>query len=285
MKKLFFLSIVSALAITGIAAAQTIENETFAGQPIVPDLPPFAATSTNALNVSIIKHLCDSNLQTANGLESLSSAEKLEKCPAVIKPGNQAATSAVATLPRYYNFRLRVLDNAGNVKSVTAPDYFSRRQICENELNEDINNDGLTATSTCYDISRYIYANVPRGFMAVYENQPIAGTRLGELHVDTGQNATSTALFKRYGALFLDVRATSSSNILLHAYDFRGLTGQGLGRPNISQIERELLRLRDNRATVTPTTTPPNLRELARIQILISLLEQLLARLRLIAAR
>lgn len=256
MKKIYFaiVIIIGVLILgTGLIDAQTVFN-----QPGTPT------------KINIVKHMCPANIQSQADFDALGSFfNKVNVCPTITYPGNVPTSGARTGNQYFFAFTIVARNTANQIVNYTQPDFFNPNSFCQN-----VTTTGMTTTNYCLDTSGYLFTNIPSGGVSIYESRPVAGTRLGAIEFTPttvrDNNDRDTLLNISNGIINLNTLLDRDNDITIHAFDFIGTTGFGIGSPaGVMPI---------NQPAVGVGTTPQYTREqtIIRISMLISVIQELI---------
>jgi hypothetical protein len=199
----------------------------------------FAAQTNKPIEVDVMTHLCNPTIKNAadfqaltNGLSPLAGfANQVLNCPTTVLPKDAPVAGSVTSPQTPYDYTVMGEHSAAAMLGASV---YHPEQLCESDLNVDVNHDGKISSSTCLDSSEYHFntVNADNGKVTVEETTPPAGWHYGALlftptQVDNNNDAQSLlAVDAAKGRIQLDTTNDKDSIITLHIYDFANSDNQ-----------------------------------------------------------
>jgi hypothetical protein len=193
----------------------------------------FAAGINKNVEIDVMTHLCNPSVKNAadfraltNGLSPLAGfANQVLNCPTTVLTKNAPVAGSVTNPQTTFDYSVTGEHSATNMLSASM---FHPEQICETDLNVDVNHDGVISSSTCLDSSEYHFntVNADNGKVTVQETAPPSGWHYGALlftpvQVDGNNDPQSLlSVDDVKGLIQLDTTNDTDKIITLHVYDF-----------------------------------------------------------------
>jgi hypothetical protein len=193
----------------------------------------FAAQSNNTVEIDVMTHLCNPHIKNTADFQALTNgqdtiggfAKQVLNCPSTVLTKDMPVAGSVASPQTPFDYSVTGEHSASQMLSASM---FHPEQLCETDVNKDVNGDGKIASTTCLDTSEYHFNTVSadNGRVEVQETMPPQGYHYGTLlftptQVDgnnDGQSLLATDDAK--GLIKLDTTNDSDKVITLHVYDF-----------------------------------------------------------------
>jgi hypothetical protein len=232
---------------------------------VVPLAASAVTTSTTATTtIMVMKHLCGSGIEDETDLNggattTLGKFIKAEvACPTTALPGDLAATSSISAARTSFGFTVAP---QGLSSSILSGATYVQDNLCENEVNMDLDNDGnATSSSDCLDASsyRFQFNNLPAttSSVTVTETAPPVGYHFGMVmftpddimsNNDVDSLVSMSASSTGTGKIILNTATDTDHMIMLHVFNFRD-TGTSTATSTATSTP--------STGTTTPTTTP-----------------------------
>lgn len=192
-----------------------------------------ASTSSHSVEIDVMTHLCDSSVKNlsdfqnlTNGLDPVAGfANQVLHCPSTVLKANQPVAGSVADPQTNFDYTVTGEHSAPLTLSSAR---FSPEQLCESDINKDVNGDGTISSSTCLDTSEYHFngVNADNGKVDVQETIAPQGFHYGALlltpvQIDMNNDAQSVlATDDAKGLIKLDTTNDKDKVITLHVYNF-----------------------------------------------------------------
>ncbi len=171
--------------------------------------------------VSVMKHVCPANIKSEADFDALGGfLQKVLTCPVITREGDQGTGAANAGQT---NFDFSVA--GGGMSHGISSAKFMPAKLCESDLNTDVDGDGQKSSSTCVDISHYVYSGVSTGHTTIKETMAPQGHMFGSIEFTPsaldGNNDADT--LERFGNSVIELNTSRDKDgtTMVHVYNFK----------------------------------------------------------------
>ena len=174
----------------------------------------FAAPATD--RISIVTHLCGNITAKADFKALPDFAKQLLACPVTMLPADSGPAGLFHADP--VDFDYTITDANGDAAPLSGA-VFKPEDLCETDIQQDINNDGQISTNLCIDGSRYQFDGVAQGAgVVVTQTTAPAGFRLGAVLIAPGDpgNVGKVDLKKET----ISFNTSDTGDLTIHVFEF-----------------------------------------------------------------
>jgi hypothetical protein len=174
----------------------------------------FPAPATN--RISVVTHLCASITAKADFQALPNFAQQLLACPVTTLPNDAGPSGLFHADPVAFDYTVK---DANAAATALAAATFKPEDLCETDIQEDINNDGQISTNLCIDGSRYQFDGIVQGpGVIVTQNASPDGYRLGAVAIAPGEPGKVGKIDLKKQTIAFDT--TDVGDLTIHVFDF-----------------------------------------------------------------
>ena len=231
-----FVAVLTVAALSGIGLNYAQADSTTSTATTVTSsttTPTTATPASTPVTIMVMQHICNTSIQTVAEFKAAGDfAHQVVACPTIALPGNALSPNAASGGNYTFDFSLTNPSNTTTQTLSGGNATFAQQKICESDINEDLNGDGVISPTTCLDISNYVFGSMPRGVTTLTQTMAPVGTRFGAMQftpaaLNNNVDDSTSKISINANGVTIDSTLTPDPMIMLHIYNFQNVGTAG----------------------------------------------------------